>query len=315
MENEEHALSHNSDQHWKPMRSEEVDPKLMEVISAVLDMFPNLPVSVHKIMSMAYDPRTCAREIAEIASSDPVLVSGILQKVNSAYYSLDHKIENLNLAIVVLGFNEVRDVAIQCGLAEKLGKQKDHIEYNTRGLWGHSYAVSVCTEFLTKNKKSRQTGVLMTIAMLHDIGKFALYTIGMHAKRLGMKAHGIHNMSPDASLLEKEERLFGVNHAIVGGMLAKKWNLSDRISAVLEYHHYPSFFPIGEVPEDYRKNVASISIADSIEHRITVTSNILPKPQPEYFEIVGLPPSIGKLITPELQIKLERAKEFLNEID
>ena len=100
--------------------------------------------------------------------------------------------------------------------------------------------------------------------MLHDIGKFALYTIGMHAKRMGMKAHGLHDMSPNASLLEKEERLFGVNHAIVGGMLAQKWNLSDRISSVLEYHHFPSFFPIEDVPEDYRENVASVSIADII---------------------------------------------------
>ena len=141
-----------------------------------------------------------------------MLVSNILKKVNSAYFALDHKIENLNLAIVVLGFNEVKDIAIQCGLAKAFGKHGETIEYNTRDLWGHSYAVSVCTGFLNRDKKSKHAGVLMTIAMLHDIGKFALYTIGMHAKRIGMKARGMQGMSYNPTILEKEERLFGVSH-------------------------------------------------------------------------------------------------------
>ncbi|MBN1293873.1 MAG: HDOD domain-containing protein [Candidatus Latescibacteria bacterium] len=309
------SAAKNFDNQFVPMRRDEIDPKLMEIISAVLDMFPDLPVSVRKIIAMAYDPKTCAREIASIASSDPVLVSNILKKVNSAYFSLDHKIENLNLAIVVLGFNEVRDIAVQCGLAKKIGKDGESIEYNTRDLWGHSYAVSICTEFLARDKKSKNTGILMTIAMLHDIGKFALYTIGMHARRMGMKARGMQGMSYNPTILEKEERLFGVTHPIVGSMLAEKWNLSGRISSVIECHHYPSFFPIEDIPEDYRESVAIISIADMIEHKISGTPNMLNDPDHLYFEAVGLPSRLEKILTPALQIKLENAKSFLNEIE
>ena len=58
-----------------------------------------------------------------------------------------------------------------------------------------------------------------------------------------------------------------------------------------------------------------ISIADIIEHKISGTPNILPIPQHEYYETIGLPVRLEKILTPELRIKLERAKDFLNEID
>ena len=79
--------------------------------------------------------------------------------------------------------------------------------------------------------------------------------------------------------------------------------------------HLIFFFSIDEIPGDYVKNIATISIADYIEHKISGTPNILPMPQPEYFEAIERPGRIDKVLTPELQIKLERAKEFLNEID
>jgi HD-like signal output (HDOD) protein len=308
----EGAGNASSESSWVPLRRESVEPKLLGVIGAVLNLFPNLPVSVHKIMAMVYDPRSSAREISEIAALDPVLVSTILKKVNSSFYSTGQKVDNLNLAIVILGFNEVRNIALQCGLLKTLRKD-DNPEFNTRDLWVHSYSVSQCNELLMNSFGKRRSGVLMTVGMLHDIGKFALYSIGVHAKRLGLKLRGVSDMNPDASLLEKEERLFGVNHAIVGGMLARKWNLSERIHSVLEYHHYPSFFPLEEVPEQFRSDVAVTSISDFIVNRLKDERSPVPIPGEAFFTLAGIS-QVEDFLTPSVKMKLESANNFLDEL-
>ena len=300
-------------QFWTMMRREDVDPKVLNIVTAVLDLVPSMPESVQEIMSMVYDPRTSSKEIANIASDDPVLVSSILRKVNTAYYALEQKISDINLAIVVLGFNEVRDLAIQCGLAARFDLEVDE-DFNAKQTWGHMYASSICIEQFADNKRNIHTGLLMSIGMLHDIGKFALQTVDLHLKRLGVPSGDLSMLERDAPHLQREECLYGINHAVVGGMLTEKWNLSENISTVIEHHHHPSFYPMTEIPEKYRRDVALVSIADFITNTLIESPTIAPLPDPSYFELLGLPSDTGKLITPELRQKFKRVNEFIREI-
>lgn len=294
---------------YHPLLREDVDPKLLNVITAVLELFPNLPVSVSRILSMIHDPKTSSREISDIASSDPVLVSTILKKVNSSFYNPERKIDNLNLAVVILGFNEVKHIALQCGLVKTL-RAEDNPEINTRDLWVHSYAVSVTSEAMVHEHGHRRSGTLMTVGMLHDIGKFALYSIGVHAKRLGLKARGAFTPGERLTLLEKEERIFGVNHAIVGGMLARKWNLSDRIASVLEMHHLPGFFEADTIPLEFREDVAVTCVADYIVN--TALGSTVPQEPLEWCLSSAGVPSIEGALTPAIEAKIGRAMEFLD---
>ncbi|MCE5249126.1 HDOD domain-containing protein [bacterium] len=294
-------------------RKEDVNPKLLNIVSAVLDIFPELPDSVQKIMTMVYDPKTSSREIAEIAAADPVLVSNILRKLNSAYYQIDRKIEDINFAIIVMGFNEIRDLAIQTGLVKKLGGEMIGGEYDARELSAHIYMVSICVEELS-GKNSKDTGILMSLGMLHDIGKFALHMIKTHEMRLGIEMKGSSDQKSYATLLQHEESVYGVNHAIVGGILAEKWNLSDRFQKVIEYHHYPSFYPLDSVPSQYREDVALISIADYMANSLIFSHTLIPQPHPSYFKILGFDTNVENLVTPALHKKFARVKEFISNI-
>ena len=306
-------MNSNDAQSWTMMRREDVDTKMLNLVNAVLDIVPDMPESVQEIMSMVYDPRTSSKEIANIAADDPVLVSSILTKVNTAYYALEQKISDINLAVVVLGFNEVRDLAIQCGLASRFDLEVDE-EFNAKKAWGHMYASSICIEHFAENKRNIHTGLLMSIGMLHDIGKFALQTVDLHLKRLGVQSGDLSGLERGASHLEREECLYGINHAVVGGMLTEKWNLNENIHTVIEHHHDPSFFPITEIPEKYRKDIALVSIADFITNTLLESPTIAPQPDPSYFELLRLPSETSKLITPELRQKFKRVNEFIRDI-
>jgi len=41
------------------------------------------------------------------------------------------------------------------------------------------------------------------------------------------------------SFLEAEEKLFGINHAIIGGKIAEQWNFPEEISTAIRFHHRP----------------------------------------------------------------------------
>ncbi len=314
MEHLNHDEQHISDRSWKPMLHKDVDPEIMNVLKVLVDKLPQLPVHVHKLIKLASDTESDLHEVAKVAMSDPGMVSKILKAVNSSYYGLSKKTENLHLAITLLGFQEVRKVALQYGLTKVFGEGWIYKGYDTRDLWEHSYLVSICSETLVKSKNQKEAGRLLTLGILHDIGKYALYKLAVLMKKRGVRPFGRKALLSEVNLLEKEEALFGVNHTIVGDMLAQKWGLSERICAILGYHHNPSFWEIDNIPPEYLKDVVTICISDFIVRHLDGKSKQLPEPAPEYFDILDLTLPLDNIITTKLLEKIEDAKDFVSNI-
>ena len=263
---------------------------------------------------MVTDMDVGTKECTEVASTDPVLSSKILIMVNSAYYGLNRKIDNIRVAIVLLGFDAIRSIAIQNCFLRELSEVDEVGLYNREDLWIHSYLVSISAEALTSNENPLQMGVLVTMGILHDIGKFALYNIGMMMREKGLTSPFLNDISPNTPLLKMEEILFGVNHSTISGMLASKWDLSERISTVLEYHHSPSFFTVNKVPQKYLEDIIVICLADLVVNRFMGENIQLPEPHHTFFDVLGLKPPIENLLTDELISKLSKAREFVHSL-
>ncbi len=303
-----------TDSLWIPQNRESLSQETLKTTKEVLNKIPQLSLSVQKIIEMARDEKVDSNQLANVASSDPVLVSKILMMVNSTYFGLTHKIDNLRLAIVLLGFNEIRNIAVQCGVMQTIRrKTKGEDAFDTKELLRHSYLVSVCAEMLSKEDDPKLAGVFMTMGILHDIGKFALNAIDMN-KYPSVKQTFDKRNSPDIPLLSKEEKVFGLNHAIIGGMLAEKWNLSERICVVIEYHHFPSFFGINDIKSEYIEDITLICFADLIVNIITGEKKGLIEPHPLFFDVLGTNPPIDNLITEEIRLKLSKAKEIIESL-
>jgi len=298
---------------WTYKKREDLSAETTRVISKVLNKISQLPVSVQKIIEMTTDMDIGARELAEVALTDPVLSSKILTLVNSAYYSLNRRIDDMRVAIVLTGFNAVKNIVIQSRFLEVFHAADDEL-YDRKKIWFHSYLVSVCAETFTSDDNPKRIGILMTQGVLHDIGKFALYDIGKRMMGKGIILPSLDNISPDTPFLKREELLFGVNHAIISGMLANKWNLSERICTVLECHHYPSFFNINDVPSEYLEDITVICLADLIVNRFMGENTQLPEPSRACFDVLGLKPPIENLLTDELKLKLSKAREFVQSL-
>ena len=71
-----------------------------------------LPEVTVKIIELVEDPTSTAQDLHKIISNDPALCSRILKVVNSAFYGLPRQIGSINRAIVLLGLNAVKNIAI-----------------------------------------------------------------------------------------------------------------------------------------------------------------------------------------------------------
>lgn len=296
---------------WLPLVREEIDAPIMKVVGEFVKSLPDIPVHVHRLLEIVSDTDSDSIEVANAASADPGLVSKILRAVNSSYYGLSNSTDNIHFAIVLLGFNEVRKIALQASLTGMFTEGRTKEGYDIRGLWEHSYLVSVCAETLARERNSKSAGELLTFGLLHDIGKFALLKLAIAMKNKGVAPYRSTAGMESAPAIEKEDALFKVNHPVVGSMLAERLVLSKRISAIIEYHHHPSYRPIETVPEEYILDVATIGVSDAIVNHITGHYG-MPEPLPEYFEVIGLKAPVDACLNDDLREKLDDARKFIS---
>ncbi len=74
----------------------------------------------------------------------------------------------------------------------------------------------------------------MVTALLHDLGKLVL----VHAyPGYPQQVHG--DARTPEERLQRERRELGVDHALVGGVIARRWGLPGSIAQVIESHHAP----------------------------------------------------------------------------
>jgi len=91
----------------------DLSPETIKIIENVLEKIHQLPISIRKIIEMASDMDIRAKELTEVALTDPVFSSKILTLINSAYYGLNRRIDDLRVVIVLIDFNAVHNIAIQ----------------------------------------------------------------------------------------------------------------------------------------------------------------------------------------------------------
>ena len=303
-----------SDTFWIPKTRENVAPRIMKIVQTFLERFPQLPLSVRRIITMAGEDDIDPKKLADVASADPVLVSRILVMVNSSYYGLNRRIDNIRLAIVLLGFNEVFKIAIKSGFARMLGNAGSDGMYDTKQLWVHSYLVSVFAETFADENDPQLGGVLATIGVLHDIGKFALNAVGAMMRVAGNEPPINEDTPEGCPLLEREELLYGINHNVFGALLAEHWGLSQRLVASIEYHHHPSFFGVGDLSEEWAEDIMAVCLSDLMVNHLTEVDHGLPLPHSGSFGILGLEPPLEGIITDDYRRRYRESLDFANSL-
>ncbi|KAA3615484.1 MAG: HDOD domain-containing protein [Calditrichaeota bacterium] len=196
---------------------------------------PTLPTVVAKMMQIMDDSRTTVAELSQLISSDQVLSAKLLRLANSAYYGIPRKVSTLDLAIIMLGFENLKTLALGLSVIDRFSDNwNDAFDYTE--FWEHAFGCAVASSMVARDICPDNKSEAFVAGLLHDVGKLIL---SQFAKR--HFAAVIKNVSAyDTDFYSVEKAILGVTHADIAAWFAEKWQFPEKLISALQYHHTPA---------------------------------------------------------------------------
>src|SRR5574343_1448600 len=146
-------------------------PELTQKLAAAVDGMPAFPKSVQRILELTRDVNSTPKELVEVIDKDPVVTVKILKVVNSAYYSLPKQITSINHAVVFLGFNTIKNLALGIAAIGMLPKSNE-AGFDVQQYLLHSLATANLSKKIAAKFADDADPMDCFIAgLLHDFGK------------------------------------------------------------------------------------------------------------------------------------------------
>ena len=208
--------------------------KIKRITESIISL-PTLPTVVSKMIQLVDNPKTSAASLARLIYTDQALTARILKLANSAYYGFPREIATVNIAIVVLGFNTVKEMGLSLSVLEVFKGGGNDAAFDVSRFWQHSIACGSASRMIARRFRRHLSGEAFVAGLLHDIGKVVL-----RQYMQGEFAAIIERATRDAATLDEiEKETVGATHSQIGAWLAEKWNLPRIIVDSINYHHAP----------------------------------------------------------------------------
>jgi HD-like signal output (HDOD) protein len=250
-----------------------IKEKIIDLVRDKRTQLPTLPVILTNILKVASDENASAADLASFIGKDQAMANKVLRLANSAYYGLARKVDSIQRAISVIGFNEIVSVAVGMGVFRALNITRRDGLINMNDLWLHSIGCSFAAKEIIQRipststngknaplRKSKGDEIFLS-GLLHDIGKVLFIIYFPEPYRLVM-GEAIKHKQP---LDQKETELLGVNHAQMAGLIMQRWNFPETLMMPSLYHHQP-----GVCPEPYHLLAMVVELADFVCHKAQI---------------------------------------------
>ena len=273
-------------------------------LNVAIEKMPSLPTTVGKIIQLANDINSSAKDILAVIQLDPVVAAKVMKLINSAYYGMPNKV-SLRQAVVLLGINTIKNLALSSAIVTQMGKNKIAIKsFDQHRFWEHSLGTAITSKAICKMMGTDPTEVdeFFVAGLIHDLGKVVL---ALSLPMLYSRAfkYGEEN---DFSGMACEKEKIGIDHAEVGSMLGRKWSLSEMLVDSILNHHQP------------RENSGKIAwVVHTANYYVSVNGYANtgeyaePSIDPRAYENLGLEKSAIEAGLTDLAEEIDKASVFL----
>ncbi len=196
-----------------------------------INLFPR---SALKIRTVVTSPRTSFEDLERAVSIDPALSAQVLKVANSPYFGVSRQIRDLRQALVLIGYEATRDLALALALLT-LAQQESG---PSSALYDHSLSAALCARLLADKACPQLAGEAFVAGLLHDLGKL-----------IGRLVHESADEYPwavqsDEASLALEQQACGFTHAELGAACLERWNLGESTCLAIRNHHRPMADPV-----------------------------------------------------------------------
>ena len=198
---------------------------------------PAMPVSVQRLGHEFARPGVTVEAIGHIIETDPAMSARILRLANSAAYGFPRRIASVSHAIVLLGLNVIKGVALS-GAVFEIAKS-----HNVDELWTHSLCVATAARLLATPHGRKVEEVVFTAGLLHDIGKVVLHA----SLPREMAQVGKVTRMQDLYAFQAEMQVLGFSHTDVATWVLDDWQIPDVVKEAIIHHHKPDQAPTAKI--------------------------------------------------------------------
>ena len=255
--------------------------KAEDIIQSVTKLKP-MPSNVSHILREIEKQNVTIDSLAGMVGLDQVLTAQVLQISNSVSLGYSRTCSTPYEAIMHIGLRRLKSILMTSSATSMMGRSLGGYRLGAGELWQHSLAVAVASEWLAQVLRYPDPEQAYVAGLLHDVGKLLL------------DQAVLSNYSKIAEYVEKyqmqlwqvEEKLLGIDHARVGGLIAEHWNFPVALADAIRHHHAPSFARANQ------KLPAIVNLANSFTEDYQLANSALLSFQvhPEALNILNLNP-------------------------
>jgi HD-like signal output (HDOD) protein len=241
----------------------------------------SLPAVFLRLNEAINSPRSSIIDMSKIIAEDPGLTARLLRLVNSSLYSFPGKIETISRAVVIVGVQQLRELALATSVMKLFEKIPEDLA-SMESFWAHSVACGLAARILASHRRDPNVERFFVAGILHDVGKLVIYSQSPDLAREALRA-----AAGNGSLLhEAEAHAIGFDHTFVGRLLVRAWKLPASLEEVAGCHHAPALatrFPV---------EAAVVHLADILAHVLQLGASgqiVVPPLDPQAWDLLGIP--------------------------
>jgi putative nucleotidyltransferase with HDIG domain len=215
-----------------------------------LEAFPALAESRNRLLAVVSGEHVATADVVTAVESDVALIIAVLRVANQTQQSSRVRVDTVVSAVELLSPQVVQTLA---------GRVRTFEFFERSSVWEaaperfrlHALATQRAADRVAAEVGYEHRDRLTVTSLLHDIGKLVL----LHAYP-GYPAQVHLGAKTPEERIHQERRELGVDHALVGGVLARRWGLPGTIATAIERHHN----------SDVEGEAAFIRLADMLAH-------------------------------------------------
>jgi putative nucleotidyltransferase with HDIG domain len=215
-----------------------------------LEAYPALAESRNRVLRLVREDRPSVGGVVAAVESDVALVVTVLRMANRAGARTKGRISSIPEAVEILSPEGVEALAARAATFDFFERTPGW-DVAPERFRIHAIATQSAADRLAREIEYEDRDHLLCSALLHDVGKLVL----VHAyPGYPGQIHGQARTPEDR--LHKERIELGVDHALVGGVLARRWSLPNRLATAIERHH----------SDEAEGEAALVRLADMLAH-------------------------------------------------
>ena len=198
-----------------------------EIFNKVHEL-PALPLVVHRLLEVTGDRQSSAKDVTRVLSGDEALAGKVLRLVNSAFYGFSREVSTITRAVVMLGYQAIRQLAVSLGTFHTLKGQCGGLDRER--FWDHAISCAAGAQIMASRLHCEVPEEAFLAGLMHDIGHLIL-SIVFPKEFAEMMNNSPHNV------LKHEEEVIGISHTRAASILLEHWRLPDPLIRVVRFHH------------------------------------------------------------------------------